>query len=107
LFHELGHIFLHLFESLDLDFFDEEGGDGNDDIEREADGYSLDSLLPQDQWDLCLSRFNMTNDAVLADANNFNIHPSIVAGRIRKERNNYTLFNDLTGQGHVRHCFGV
>jgi HTH-type transcriptional regulator/antitoxin HigA len=107
LFHELGHIFLHLFESLDLDFFDEEGGDGNDDIEREADNFSLNSLLPQDQWDLCLSRFNMTNDAVLADANTFNVHPSIVAGRIRKERNNYTLFNDLIGQGHVRRCFGV
>jgi HTH-type transcriptional regulator/antitoxin HigA len=49
----------------------------------------------------------MTNDAVLADANTFNVHPSIVAGRIRKERNNYTLFNDLIGQGHVRRCFGV
>lgn len=106
LFHELGHVFLHLFESLDMDFFDEEGGKGNDDIEREADNFSLENLLPEDKWDLCISRFNMTNEAVITDADNFNIHPSIVAGRIRKEQNNYTLFNDLIGHGEVRQLFG-
>ena len=30
------------------------------------------------------------------------IDPSIVAGRIRKERGNYTILNDLVGQGQVR-----
>lgn len=107
LLHEIGHVFLHLFESLNMDFFDEEEGDSSDDIEREADQFALSTLIPEDQWDLCMSRFVMTKESVEADANSLNIHPSIIAGRIRKEMNNYSVLNDLIGQGHVAHLFGV
>lgn len=106
LFHELGHVFLHLFESLDMDFFDEEGGDGNDDIEREADQFALNTLIPDDKWDLCMSRFTMTDESIETDSNSLNIHPSIIAGRIRKENNNFTKFNNLIGHGLVRQQFG-
>lgn len=106
LLHELGHVFLHLFESLDMDFFDEESAEGNDDIEREADNFALDVLIPAEQWDLCMSRFSMTEESVLIDAENLNIHPSIIAGRVRKESNNYTKFGGLVGQGGVRELFG-
>ena len=33
---------------------------------------------------------------------NLGIDPSIIAGRIRKERNDYTILNDLVGQDQVR-----
>jgi HTH-type transcriptional regulator/antitoxin HigA len=102
LFHELGHVFLHLFSSLRLDFFDEEDGSGNDEIEKEADGFSLNQLVPETAWKQCLSRFAMTNEAVLIDAEKLGIDPSIIAGRIRKERANYQIFNDLIGAGIVR-----
>lgn len=107
LFHEIAHVYLHLFESLNMDFFDEEGGGEADVIEQEADNYALENLLPNSKWDLCLSRFNLNGDAVLTDAENYNVHPSIIAGRIRKEQNNYTIFNELMGQGAVRRCFGA
>jgi HTH-type transcriptional regulator / antitoxin HigA len=102
LFHELGHVFLHLFSALRLDFFDEEDGNGNDGIEREADKFALDRLIPEAAWKECLSRFALSKEAVLIDAEKLGIDPSIIAGRIRKERSNYQLLNELVGSGIVR-----
>lgn len=104
LLHELGHVFLHLFNSLSMDFFDEKNDelDGGDDIEKEADSFALNSLIPESEWDDCLSKFLVTKEAVAMDSKSLGVHPSIVAGRIRKEKNNYTILNDSIGQGEVR-----
>lgn len=102
LMHELGHVFLHLFDGLRFDFFDEEGGADGDAIETEADKFALDALIPEELWDQCLSRFAMSEEAVKIDAETIGIDPSIIAGRIRKERGNYTILNDLVGLGEVR-----
>lgn len=105
LFHELGHVFLHLFDGLHYDFFDEEGASDNDSIEAKADKFALDALIPEGLWDQCLSRFALSKEAVRIDANSIGIDPSIIAGRIRKEQGNYTILNDLVGQGQVRSQF--
>lgn len=105
LFHELGHIYQHLFDNPHIDFFDEEGMNTEDNLEREADEFALNTLIPQAKWDACLSRFSLKSEAVKIDAEKLNIHPSIIAGRIRKERNNYTILNNLLGQGVVRSQF--
>ena len=102
LLHELGHVFLHLFDGLRFDFFDEESGPDNNSIEAKADKFALEALMPEQLWDQCLSRFALSEEAVRIDADNLGIHPSIIAGRIRKERGNYTILNDLVGQGQVR-----
>jgi HTH-type transcriptional regulator/antitoxin HigA len=105
LFHELGHIFLHLMHGLRYDFFDEEGVHGDDKIEREADHFALENLIPEAAWDLCLSRFALSEEAVQIDAKNLGIDPSIIAGRIRKELNEFTILNNLIGQGRVASQF--
>jgi HTH-type transcriptional regulator/antitoxin HigA len=105
LFHELGHVFLHLMDGLRYDFFDEEGTNGNDKVEREADQFALDSLIPKEKWDECLSRFAMSEEAVRIDAKNLGIDASIIAGRIRKERGDYTILTRLIGEGQVRSLF--
>lgn len=102
LLHELGHVFLHLFASLRLDFFDEEDGAEAEGVEREADVFALERLIPEAVWKQCLSRFALTEEAVRLDAERLGIEPSIIAGRIRKERNNYLILNDLVGAGTVR-----
>jgi HTH-type transcriptional regulator/antitoxin HigA len=106
LMHELGHVFLHLFDSLNMDFFDEENGNEEDEIEKEADLFALDTLISNNDWDMCLSRFSSSRDNVVMDATNLAIHPSIIAGRIRKEQNNFILLNDVLGHGEVRRNFG-
>ena len=106
LFHELGHVFLHLFTSLRLDFFDEEDGNDAEGVEREADVFALDRLIPDAVWKQCLSRFALTEEAVRIDAEKLGVDPSIIAGRIRKERGNYLILNTLIGTGTVREQFG-
>ena len=105
LFHELGHVFLHLFEGLRYDFFDEEGGDAGDRVEVEADRFALTNLIPDDAWDQCLSRFALSEEAVRLDAEALRIDVSIIAGRIRKEQNNFNILSDLVGQKRVRPQF--
>jgi HTH-type transcriptional regulator / antitoxin HigA len=105
LLHELGHVFLHLFDGLRFDFFDEEGAPDSDSIEADADKFAQNALIPEEKWDKCLSRFAMSEEAVRIDADNLGIAPSIIAGRIRKERNDYTILNDLVGQDQVRRQF--
>jgi len=105
LMHELGHVFLHLFDGTRFDFFDEESATISDAIEAEADKFALDNLIPEDSWDQCLSRFALSEEAVRIDAETIGIDPSIIAGRIRKERGNYTILTDLVGQGQVRSLF--
>jgi HTH-type transcriptional regulator/antitoxin HigA len=107
LLHELGHVFLHLFDSLHMDFFDEEKSSQNDEIEKDADEFALNHLISPEAWDLCLSKFSLSEESVVVDAHNLGIHPSILAGRIRKERNNYTILNSLLGHGEVRKVIGL
>jgi HTH-type transcriptional regulator/antitoxin HigA len=102
LLHELGHVFLHLFDGLRFDFFDEESATDSDSIEAEADRFALDALIPEELWNQCLSRFALSEEAVQIDADNLGIDHSIIAGRIRKERDNYMILNNLVGQGQVR-----
>lgn len=101
LLHELGHVFLHLMDGLRYDFFDEEETAGDDKVEREADAFALDCLIPEAKWDECLSRFALSEEAVRIDAKNLGIDPSIIAGRIRKERGDYTILGSLIGQDQV------
>jgi len=107
LLHELGHVFSHLQNQLGMDFFDDEDDGIDDSIEREADEYALKALIPAVDWNRCLSRFTVSAKAVEADARRLGIHPSIVAGRIRRDNDNYTLLNELVGQNTVRRLFEV
>jgi HTH-type transcriptional regulator / antitoxin HigA len=103
LFHEIAHIKLHLSENLeavfdDLDF-------KGDDLENEADNFALNALIPNDVWKKSLVRFSPTNDSIVNQAQKLNVHPSLIAGRIRREKGKYYQFNELIGQGEVRKYF--
>ena len=102
LFHEIGHIFLHLSSGIRYDFFDDGDSGTEDSVEVDADRFALDNLIPDDLWDRCLSRFALSEEAVQIDARKLGIDASIIAGRIRKERNNYTILNSLVGHQKVR-----
>ena len=97
--------FLHLAAGLGVDFFDEESASHAHTREAEADRFALNALIPAARWDRCLSRFALSEESVRIDAGSLGIDPSIIAGRIRKERGNYTILNDLVGQGQVRPQF--
>ena len=107
LFHELAHVLLHLGKNDVSEIFDDEleSDDFLKEIEREADDYALNKLLPHKIWATSIARFALTDKAVKKQAEMLGIHPAIVAGRLRKETGNYTLFNELIGKGCVRKFF--
>ena len=102
LLHELGHIFRHLKNGLRYDFFDDDSSETADQVEFEADQYALNGLIPDKQWDQCRSRIALSEEAVRMDADTLNIDVSIIAGRIRRERGDYTILADLVGYRKVR-----
>jgi len=104
LFHELAHIKLHFSADDYCDFFDDIEIASND-IEIEADNFALNALIPSDSWDRCLSRFTQDVEVIREEAKQLQIHPAILAGRIRSEQNNYTILNDAIGHKEVRKCF--
>ncbi len=103
LFHELAHIILHLGEEFDTIFDDL---DSNlDGIEQEADEFALNISIPKEIWKKSIVRFSPSRETIVNQAHTLNIHPALVAGRIRRETGKFHLYNDLIGLGEVRKLF--
>ena len=102
LLHECAHILLHADRGLRDGFFDEEGAPAREAVEKEADEYARNALIPSEVWKGSLVRFSASTEQVLQFAKNHKVGVPVVAGRIRRERNDYTLFSDLVGQGEAK-----
>jgi len=106
LLHELGHVFLHFNHGLEVGFLDDDlEGSSTEKAEMEADSFAQSQLLPDEIWNVSPARFAKSAALISSFAQSRNIHPAIVAGRIRKDRNDYRIFSDLVGRGQVRHLF--
>jgi HTH-type transcriptional regulator/antitoxin HigA len=103
LLHELAHVYLHYLTGLSAGFFDEElEGEKTDDLEVEADQFASSALIPPEAWRLSPARISRSAGAIEGFASQLGVHPAIVFGRIRRERNNYSIFSDRLGSGVVR-----
>ena len=101
LFHELGHVYLHLFDGQRYNYFDDDESPATDRVELEADQFARNRLIPEQSWDQCLSRFSLSEEAVQLDADKLGIGASIIAGRIRKELGDYRILRELVGYRQV------
>jgi len=105
LMHELAHIALHLGEGSDqfLDDLDVEKRD--DPRERQADELAGEALIPESEWQRSPASRIRTPEAVELLAQKLNIHPAIVAGRIRHHFKSYRVLNQFVGHGLIRRQF--
>ena len=113
LLHELAHVLLHLGDAADegspiymddMSLGQPRNDNGEAQREREADAMAGNALLPPELW----QRFDLAQATALkivALAREAQIHPSIVAGRVRHELGNYRRFANLVGNGLVRPFF--
>lgn len=104
LFHELVHVVKHLRKGKLEDIFDDLEAEP-DDLEREADSLAGAAMIPKDDWEVALARYLRTEESVRSFAEEHRIHPAIVAGRIRREADNYVILTDLVGRGEARTQF--
>jgi HTH-type transcriptional regulator/antitoxin HigA len=101
LLHEVGHIVCHRDRGLREGFFDEEGATVQDTLENEADTFAESALIPSEIWQRSFVRFTKSPTQVVQFAKERGIGSAIVAGRIRRERGDWTLFNELIGRNSL------
>jgi len=103
LMHELGHVYKHLtkvkFKS--ESFFT--NNTKNDILEFEADSFARNELIPLDEWNQFIQSNDVFSDDVIFDfAEEINIHPAIVRGRVCYEYNNYyRRASDITSTNKI------
>lgn len=99
--HELSHIVLHydLLDNVIIDDFDEKE---NSQIELEANKLAGDLLIPKNIWRGCPVKYSTNSSDIISFSKQYNINPAILAGRIRNERSNFSIFNDIIYLEDVR-----
>ncbi|MNG48163.1 helix-turn-helix protein [compost metagenome] len=105
LLHELAHVMKHL-DDADT-FIDDLEHNSTDQKEAEANRFAREAFIPRGIWktsDACLAP---TKENIYSLANELRIHPAIIAGRLRSELNDYTIFNELLGQNEVKNFFNA
>jgi HTH-type transcriptional regulator/antitoxin HigA len=101
LLHELAHVVLHMAR-LDEPICDELDSDGIDDIEIEANRLAKQSIVERNVWRNCDPKYNQNKEAVMAFAQKIHVHPSLVAGLLRKEANDFTRYSDIVNEVDIR-----
>jgi len=105
LLHEVAHLWKHV--NVDETFLDNLDASSEDRRELEANRIAKEALIPRISWKRSDAYFNPSNQAIDKLSRELKIHPAIIAGRLRKERENYTIFNDIVGHGQVRKHFNL
>jgi HTH-type transcriptional regulator/antitoxin HigA len=103
--HELAHVSLHLKNDPQGAFLDDLESHGTNAAESQADTFAADALIPTAEWESSGLQDEWSSHAVIAFAKKLRIHPAIVAGRIRREQNNYRILSQLVGSREVRRYF--
>jgi len=106
LLHELSHVYLHL-NNIDDVFFDNLDEEFVEDKEKEADVFAQNLLINEKIWKSHKkSLLQHQNVKVVHElAEELQISPVIIAGRIRKIKNNFTIYSDLINEHKTRDFF--
>ncbi|WP_332773438.1 XRE family transcriptional regulator [Phenylobacterium sp.] len=102
LLHEVAHIILHYRTGLAAGFFDDFTASEFDEFEEEANRFAGNLLIPEEAWARSPARISKSPEPIERLAAQLKIHPAIVFGRIRMERNDYSIFSNHLGRGLVR-----
>ena len=106
LMHELAHVALHLSET-NQRFVDDLQLTAASVVEKEADDFAYNCLIPEETWHDSGILENPSPMAVIGLAQEAGVHPAVVAGRARRELENYRLLSQFVGTGKVRPIFGI
>jgi HTH-type transcriptional regulator/antitoxin HigA len=107
LLHELAHIGRHMGGTKHEAFIDDLSlrdveGVRCDPKEDEADEWAENGLIPETVWQTSRVKDNPSPLVVMELAQRLEIHPAIVAGRVRHETRNFRLLSHFVGTGEVR-----
>ncbi len=107
LLHECAHVALHVTGPNQAFADDLSVRDDLEEVEVEANLVAADAAIPRAMWKRSEAAKWATAANVERIAREAGVHPSIAAGRVRYEKNDYTLLGKLIGQGQVAKLFGL
>ena len=112
LLHELAHVGRHMDNNDGSAFVDDltlrAVKAGREDArEAQADEWAEEALIPRVVWEASAARDDPSPMTVMNLAQALQVHPAIVAGRIRYEQRNYRLLSQFVGTGEVRRQFNM
>jgi HTH-type transcriptional regulator/antitoxin HigA len=110
LLHELAHLEKHLYQEETNIIIDEleprhSRIEKKDRREKEADKMAQNALIPKEYWKKVDLEASGLSKEVVRLSEQLKIHPAIVAGRIRFEKNNYKILSQFVGRGEVKNLF--
>lgn len=103
--HELAHVSRHLKKGCEHEIFVDDLQSEGDGLEADADEMAAAWLIPQRSWLAANLTSHPTAAGALQLAQTLRISPAIVAGRVRRETENYRLLTKLVGNKKVRRLF--
>ncbi len=102
LLHELAHLVLHADRLKEPVFYDVEISEEKDRAERAANRLAKDSIVDRESWRNCEPKYDTSDRAVHAYAAEQRVHPSLIAGLLRKEFGNYKRYSSIINEYDIR-----
>jgi HTH-type transcriptional regulator / antitoxin HigA len=101
LLHELAHLVLHADRLKEPVYFDIEATE-KDQTEKAANRLAKDSIVDRESWRNCAPKYDPSDPAVHVYAAEQGVHPSLIAGLLRKESGNYKRYSSIINEQDVR-----
>jgi HTH-type transcriptional regulator/antitoxin HigA len=101
LMHELAHVVLHADKLGNPIFVDVETEDEAV-MEKATNKLAKESFVERSSWRNCEPKYQSGDNAVINYARQQGIHPSIVAGLLRRETGNYSRYSAIINEYDVR-----
>lgn len=105
LLHEVAHLWKHV--GTDEAFLDDLDTSSEDRREAEANRLAKEAFIPRMLWKRSDAFIAPSKESIDKLSRELKIHPSIIAGRLRRENGNYRVFGDLIGLNQVRSMFSL
>jgi len=103
LLHEVAHLWKHTGDQ--EAFLDNLDASSEDRREAEANRLAREAFIPRLIWKRSDAFISPSRESIDRLSRELKIHPSVIAGRLRKETGNYNLFSDLVGYNQVGAMF--
>jgi HTH-type transcriptional regulator/antitoxin HigA len=101
LMHEVAHLWKHVPDDKSA-YVDDLSRNSEDVREAEANKIASESFIPRIVWRRSDAYLNPSHASVQKLSHDLRIHPAIIAGRIQRERGDYSILRELLGQNEVR-----
>jgi HTH-type transcriptional regulator/antitoxin HigA len=105
LLHEVAHLWKHV--GTDEAFLDDLDTSSEDRREAEANRLAKEAFIPRMLWKRSDAFIAPSKESIDKLSRELKIHPSVIAGRLRRETGNYRVFGDLIGLNQVRSMFSL